>query len=63
MDNWTVQDPRTGQGLLDSTDTVDTFLKMKQAAAEQRVKFTLTDADPEVLIGLLTTDFTDNGKN
>lgn len=62
MDNWTVQDPRTGQGLLDSTDTVDTFLKMKQAAAEQRVKFTLTDADPEVLIGLLTTDFTDNGK-
>lgn len=38
------------------------FKEIKQAVAEQRVKFALTDVDSEVLIGLLTTDFTDNGK-
>ncbi|WP_133129219.1 hypothetical protein [Legionella steigerwaltii] len=35
---------------------------MKQVAAEQRVKFSLENADSDTLIGILTTDFTDNGK-
>ncbi|HHF7361241.1 TPA: interaptin [Legionella anisa] len=59
---WRVGNARTSNTLLDATDPTDTFQKMHQAAAEQRVKFALTGADPEVLIGLLTTDFTDNGK-
>lgn len=59
---WLMGNARTSNTLLDATDPTDTFQKMHQAAAEQRVKFALTGADPEVLIGLLTTDFTDNGK-
>ncbi|WP_454785453.1 interaptin [Legionella sp. WA2024007413] len=37
------------------------FKEIKQAAAEQRVKFSLAAAQNDVLVGLLTSDFTDNG--
>ncbi|WP_454780233.1 interaptin [Legionella sp. WA2022007384] len=38
-----------------------TLKEIKQAAAEQRVKFSLAAAQNDVLVGLLTSDFTDNG--
>lgn len=41
--------------------TPDTFKSMRQAAAEQRVKFALASTTPDVLIGLLTSDYSDNG--
>lgn len=42
--------------------TTDTFASMKQAAAEQRVKFALAGAPTDVLVNLLTTDHTGNGQ-
>ncbi|HHF7375191.1 hypothetical protein [Legionella bozemanae] len=38
---------------LDTNDLLDTFLQMKQAAAEERVKFGLSSADENVLIDIL----------
>lgn len=46
---------------LDISQT-EALKSMRKAAAEQRVKFALASAKPDVLVSLLTTGFTDNGK-
>lgn len=50
-----------GYDYLEETDATNTFKSMQQAAAEQRVKFALAGAPQDVLIGLVTTDFNNNG--
>ncbi|MBN9226089.1 MULTISPECIES: interaptin [Legionella] len=51
-----------GDDYIEATDPTNTFRLMKQAAAEQRVKFALAGAPTDALVGLLTTDYADNGK-
>lgn len=50
-----------GQNYIELTDPTHTFKSMQQAAAEQRVKFALAGAPQDILIGLVTTDFNNNG--
>ncbi|MCW8409701.1 interaptin [Legionella sp. PATHC035] len=42
-------------------DSPPSFKDIKQAAAAQRVKYSLATVDTDVLVGILTSDFSDNG--
>ncbi|KTD40915.1 hypothetical protein [Legionella parisiensis] len=55
VSKWKMKDGRTGNDLLDARDTTDTFLMMKQAAAEQRIKFGISAIkDQSVLLQILS---------